>query len=784
MFLMTGTAAPEITSEYWMDTFDDETGIESWDNLELIAGDIQLTKGVTFYEGFTGNNGDPPNPLVWDVIDDGYTLEIENNQLKSYINVDIGSYKGELVQTNRSFPANHVITWQQQLHLIGDGNGMFYHVYVLNGSDDSNIFGVNQNHLNEYHAYNVPASTTTQIDSFVTGWHDFKIIFNNGYMEFYKDNVKEYEYDFNVQSVKYQFGSGTLAEVSTILTDNITLTSYVPSGNLTSTEIDLPPGNTWDSAIINKSQSPGNDIKTSVLDGLTLLPIPGFEDLTGDILDISSIDRITYPSIRLRAHFSSDGGNTSLLHDWKVTFSDITPPDTPTGLKVTNPYTGYSLILSWNPNSEPDLVIYRIYFSTNNVAFSWLGDVSSYDVSFIHYGLSIGDTCYYKIAAVDTDGNPSSNTTVVFSIPDIDTDGDQIGNLVDDDDDGDTVPDIDDEFPVLDNEWIDTDSDGIGDNADYDDDDDGYDDTIDDFPLNITEWNDLDDDGIGDNSDIDKDGDGIANIDDEFPENPTEWVDTDSDGLGDNKDLDLDGDSVTNSNDEFPYDESESNDLDDDGIGDNADSDRDGDGIANGNDDFPDNPLEWKDLDLDGVGDNADLDDDGDTYLDVNDVFPYNNLEWWDMDSDGIGDNSDSDKDGDGVGNNADLFPTLSHEWKDHDLDGIGDNSDPDDDNDKHPDTNDDYPYDSSRWQKPNELLFWLYLIVILLIILIVICIIILKTKKDEEPQHPNDKFFNLQNKEPIKEAHQIQEGPKETDSLHPSTEPLDDDLPPPPPSD
>ena len=350
MVMMEGIAAPVITDEYWEDTFNDTTGIETWDNLELVSGDIKLIKGVTFYEDFTGNNGDPPNPLIWDIIDDGYTLEIENNQLKASIGIDVGAWNFELVQTNKSFPANHVLTWTQQFHLIGDGNGMFYHFYILNASNGSRIFGVNQNHLNEYHAVNYPADTSTVIDSSLNGWYDFKVIFMDGFLEYYVNDVKKYEDYFDVQWVKYEFGTGALAEVSTIITDNITLTSYLPSGNITSTKIDLPPDKSWNLVSINKSQTHGNEIRITVIDGITFQPIAGFENLIQGDIDISTIDESTHPSIRLRAHFLSDGGNTSLLHDWKVTYSDIIPPDTPTGLEVTNPFTGYSRM---NPTGRP-----------------------------------------------------------------------------------------------------------------------------------------------------------------------------------------------------------------------------------------------------------------------------------------------------------------------------------------------------------------------------------------------------------------------------------------------
>lgn len=85
----------------------------------------------------------------------------------------------------------------------------------------------------------------------------------------------------------------------------------------------------------------------------------------------------------------------------------------------------------------------------------------------------------------------------------IDTDNDGIVNLLDNDDDNDTVIDDLDAFPLNANESVDTDGDQIGNNADTDDDGDGVVDTADAFPLNAAETQDSDLDGIGDNADTD-----------------------------------------------------------------------------------------------------------------------------------------------------------------------------------------------------------------------------------------------------------------------------------------
>jgi gliding motility-associated-like protein len=119
----------------------------------------------------------------------------------------------------------------------------------------------------------------------------------------------------------------------------------------------------------------------------------------------------------------------------------------------------------------------------------------------------------------------------------VDTDGDGIPDSVDTDDDGDTILDINDAFPLDKNEWKDTDGDGIGDNADTDDDNDGILDVCDvdvngdGIPDNGV---DMDGDGIIDSCDTDRDGDGVNNTLDNCPDTPNrDQADRDRDGKGD-----------------------------------------------------------------------------------------------------------------------------------------------------------------------------------------------------------------------------------------------------------
>jgi predicted GH43/DUF377 family glycosyl hydrolase len=221
------------------------------------------------------------------------------------------------------------------------------------------------------------------------------------------------------------------------------------NGQLTSTKITLPEGLTWNRLTINKTV-PGihNSLNVTILDGETYLPITGFENLTGAVIDISSIDYLLHPTIRLKATFVGKNESSPILHDWSVSWVDTIPPAIPSGLTINNPFTGYSLILSWDSNSELDLDSYVIYISTDNVTFNWLTNISAGPIAFIHNGLTQGITYFYKIAAADEVPNQSPFTYVVEGVPDTDYDGDNIGDIDDPDDDNDGIPDFSDPYPL------------------------------------------------------------------------------------------------------------------------------------------------------------------------------------------------------------------------------------------------------------------------------------------------------------------------------------------------
>ena len=157
-------------------------------------------------------------------------------------------------------------------------------------------------------------------------------------------------------------------------------------------------------------------------------------------------------------------------------------------------YAAASVELEWDPNTEPELVGYKIYWGTSSGNYTSSKDVGK-TTTYTLTGLDEGKTYYFAATAYDGSSNESGySNQISYTVPYSDTDGDG-------------VPDYQDAFPSDPAETIDTDGDGTGNNADQDDDGDKMPDTWE----NQYGFNPLIDDASGD-----EDGDGLSNLDEYY----------------------------------------------------------------------------------------------------------------------------------------------------------------------------------------------------------------------------------------------------------------------------
>ena len=310
----------------------------------------------------------------------------------------------------------------------------------------------------------------------------------------------------------------------------------------------------------------------------------------------------------------------------------------------------------------------------------------------------------------DADGiyDADDNCILIPNSDQANLDGDNLGDVCDEDDDNDSILDAEDSCPMGETGWssrsfTDLDGDGcLDDGEDLDDDDDGVCDGLSadancvastveydlcsasslSFESNLqtdndgdgcedaSEDNDDDNDGFFDVVDdcsltsgtsteqligcVDSDGDGFADTIDTFPIDGSQWFDTDGDGFGDEV-MGTDGDYCPDTPGTSTIDRIGCVDSDGDGY-----SDPDNSWTAGlGGDAFPNDETQHFDGDGDGYGDNQN----GNQPDFCPGVFGTSNKDLFGC----------RDSDGDGWSDVADQFNNDNTQWFDQDGDGYGD---------------------------------------------------------------------------------------------------------------
>jgi hypothetical protein len=329
----------------WNDTFDDQTGIDDKTglNVDTVIGDVSIVATTGYNNNFDSDpDGEPSgwiytyssNSMLHHIGDDPYE---SGKCLKLWRNDNGGSFASHELYKEFNTKDYNVISFDlTPWSMIGSGNRQGY-LYVKYYNSGSTLIHEARYYWDDSRGIPQTSASLTPVD---LGW-----AYGTGQPGTMGDN-RFYLYEnisadidvntfanlnsimANTAKVRYGFyqdgGGGTAADQ--VMIDNLKIFTGYNQGELTSTEIAPLNVGQWDSLEIAKTENPPADyITVTILDSQTEIPIVSFKDLAGSSIDISSLDALLFPSIKLKAGFLGKSP-LPILHSWEVSWKINTPP--------------------------------------------------------------------------------------------------------------------------------------------------------------------------------------------------------------------------------------------------------------------------------------------------------------------------------------------------------------------------------------------------------------------------------------------------------------------------
>ncbi|WP_455391553.1 hypothetical protein, partial [[Eubacterium] cellulosolvens] len=141
-----------------------------------------------------------------------------------------------------------------------------------------------------------------------------------GYMRKIPENINTSNLNFTIFLIANDWTSNSYyCWISTII-DKIYFVND-PKGVIKSKPINVPENMQWDTLIINKTQPKNCVVDITILNASNNQPIPGIPKYSNEgEIDISSIDPVKYPSIKLKAELVRNQTKVPALHYWGVSW--------------------------------------------------------------------------------------------------------------------------------------------------------------------------------------------------------------------------------------------------------------------------------------------------------------------------------------------------------------------------------------------------------------------------------------------------------------------------------
>lgn len=347
---------------HWMDTFDNSIRTESRQNIAYYNGDTILSLHYYFDfntsdGGFVLESNQPYSRICWDSMNGNVQFRANNHDPKDEMFIkplfEALNENGSSWTLSARFMITERGRWQNAIPLfIGDSSitGIvnspntisFEHVSepgelrarYMDSAGNRRIYISYANSLGmEYHVKAIYDNTTKNLTIQFRDKND--VVLTEG--SFLIGTNPSDGFTFGKIGIGTDGWGGILDSVCKGWTDDIALIgSSNESGLLVSTPITLPPDHAWSTFYINKTEPSNTFINVTIIDATSGEPIPGFIDLTGNIINLTGLDPILYPSIKLVANFTGSDIASPKLHLWALNW-DALPFSMPL-------YNGWNLI--------------------------------------------------------------------------------------------------------------------------------------------------------------------------------------------------------------------------------------------------------------------------------------------------------------------------------------------------------------------------------------------------------------------------------------------------------
>jgi hypothetical protein len=142
-------------------------------------------------------------------------------------------------------------------------------------------------------------------------------------LDVYLGNRNTFNYGFNgiIDNARISKVARPASELLNIYNSGGFIGGYKSTANITSEAITVPTGMKWDSLVINKTEPDQSTMDVRIFDGSTGMLIPGSPTYTAEgEFDLSFIDPVLYPSIKLNGTFKNNGKGSPFLKYWGVSW--------------------------------------------------------------------------------------------------------------------------------------------------------------------------------------------------------------------------------------------------------------------------------------------------------------------------------------------------------------------------------------------------------------------------------------------------------------------------------